>query len=450
MRAVTPAEFREDGEATTQPRGDAVTSRVQGLTESFAPSGPAADSDDSFAPWVYAAALAIWASSWNLQLSVLMRWSPVNPVWIGSIGVALCVVHRAGHPLRLPIAVTAPFALLVLGFLPGALRSSTQGYGQTKAFTLILVVLPVLCAAVLLLDNERARYCWVRVQVLVGGAVAVAAVFFNNAAQAHESGRFSLNGVDTITTARLVGGAVVVLLVAGLISFQRRWWALLLAGAGGAVVVHVGSRGPLLSILFAAVIVVLVARCLSGRRALPILVAGCGIAAAFLYARAGGGSGGARLTQSLETGFSDQARSQLLHDAVHVGFSSAWGIGWGNFPMYSRTAQEIENARGVAYAHNVFAETFVEGGVLALFAFAVFAALALHRLYRLSVSQTDTLVLGLALYWLLNAQFSSDVVGNRFMWITLASGLAAYVDRSRLRARPSQLAPPLHSDPASR
>jgi hypothetical protein len=89
--------------------------------------------------------------------------------------------------------------------------------------------------------------------------------------------------------------------------------------------------------------------------------------------------------------------------------------------------------------------------VLALLAFVVFAVLALLRLYRLSVSQTDTLVLAVALYWLWNAQFSSDVVGNRFMWITLASGLAAYVDSARLRASHAQLGgPPLHGDPTSR
>src|ERR1700709_1191794 len=78
----------------------------------------------SVAPWVYALSLAWWASSWNIRNSVLLAWSPVDPIWIGAGAVALCVVHRCGQPLRLPTAVTGPLVLLVLGFLPGALSSS--------------------------------------------------------------------------------------------------------------------------------------------------------------------------------------------------------------------------------------------------------------------------------------------------------------------------------------
>ena len=65
------------------------------------------------APWVYALSLAWWASSWNLRNSVLMAWSPVEPVWIGTAAVALCVVHRLGQPLRIDTAVTGPLLLLV-------------------------------------------------------------------------------------------------------------------------------------------------------------------------------------------------------------------------------------------------------------------------------------------------------------------------------------------------
>ena len=99
------------------------------------------------------------------------------------------------------------------------------------------------------------------------------------------------------------------------------------------------------------------------------------------------------------------------------------------------TAVEIANAQGVAYAHNAFAEAFSEGGVLALLAFGLVVVLALLRLQRLSSQPYEAVVLGTVVYWLLNAQVSSDLVGNRFMWISLACGLAAYADATRLRPR---------------
>jgi O-antigen ligase len=86
----------------------------------------------------------------------------------------------------------------------------------------------------------------------------------------------------------------------------------------------------------------------------------------------------------------------------------------------------------VAYAHNAFAEAFAEGGVLALLAFAVVVVLAVGRLWRLADHPQEAIVWGTAVYWVLNAMVSSDLVGNRFMWISLACGLAAY------RRSPSQ------------
>jgi len=126
------------------------------------------------------------------------------------------------------------------------------------------------------------------------------------------------------------------------------------------------------------------------------------------------------------------------------------GIGWGDFAQDSAIGHELANAQGVAYAHNAFGEAFSEGGVLALVTFSIVVVLALHRLWRLSDRPRDAIVWGTAVYWMLNALVSNDLTGNRFMWISLACGLASYADASRLRARPSRLrATPPPGDPAS-
>lgn len=154
-------------------------------------------------------------------------------------------------------------------------------------------------------------------------------------------------------------------------------------------------------------------------------------AAAFRYALADGGSGGRRIVESLESGLADKTRAHLLTDAFHLGMGHPLGIGWGDFAQESRAGREIANHQGVAYAHNAFAEAFSEGGVLALLAFLVVAVLALWRLQRLTLDRYDAVVFGTAIYWVLNAQVSSDFVGNRYMWVSLACGLASYVAKAR-------------------
>jgi hypothetical protein len=387
----------------------------------------------SVAPWAYALALAVWASSWNLRNSVLMSWSPVEPVWIGTAAVALCVVHRLGQPLRLDTAVTGPLLLLVVGFLPGAVLSSGEGYGPAKVATMVFVLLPVLCAATVLLDSSEARWRWAWAQGLVGGAVAVAALEFNDPARILQPGRFTLATVDTISSSRLVGAAVVVLLVLGLGSRRHGWWALPLAAGSGMVLVHIGSRGPLVAVILTLAIVVLTGRCFAGRRVLFVIL-GTGVtAAAYAYARLAGGTGGERIAKSLQDGLADDVRARLFSDAIHLGATSFGGVGWGEFAQHSDIGRQIANAEGVSYAHNVFAETFAEGGVLALLAFALVTAIALLRLRRLSQNLREAVVFATVVYWLLNAQVSSDIVGNRFMWVALACGVASYADGARSR-----------------
>ncbi len=267
----------------------------------------------------------------------------------------------------------------------------------------------------------------------MGGAVALGALEFNDPTRILQPGRFTLAAVDTISSSRLVGATVVVLLVVGLGSRRRAWWALPLAAGFGMVLVHIGSRGPLVAVVLTLAIVVLTGRCFAGRRALLVVFGGAVAVAAYVYARLAGGSGGARIVESLQSGLADSLRAQLLRDAIHLGSVSPAGIGWGDFALRSDTGGQIANDAGVAYAHNVFAETFSEGGVLALLAFGLVVVLALLRLRRLTTDPREAVVFATAVYWLINAQVSSDIIGNRFMWIALACGLASYADGRRLR-----------------
>lgn len=386
------------------------------------------------APWVYSLALAFWASSWNLRLSILMAWLPIEPTWFASGIVALCVVHRFGQPVRVQPAALWPLALLCVGFLPGALRSSGDGYGPSKLAAMLFILLPVVCAATLLLDSREARRTWLWAQVIVGVAVTAATLRFSDPTSLLEPGRYTLPTVDTIWAARLVGAAIVVLLLVGLAVPRRLRWTLPLAALAGIVLIRIGSRGPFLFVLVAIALVLLVGGCFARRRAWLLLAAGAVAVLSFLYAAAQGGSGGKRIAGSLQSGFTDPVRSRLVQDAFRLGEGNPLGVGWGDFAQNSFVGNQLANANGDSYAHNLAAEAFSEGGLLALICVLVVVLVGLLRLKRLSHDPYEAALLGAMLFWVLNAQVSSDVVGNRFMWITLASALSAFADGNVRRA----------------
>lgn len=371
----------------------------------------------------YAAALALWASSWDMRLSVLMAWMPVEPIHVGTFAVLLCAVHRCGQPWRPSPWLVGVLVLLVVGFVPGALRSSAYGAGPAKLEAMVFVLLPVVCAAMILLDSREARRAWVAVQALLGAMVALATVLTSHVSVL-EPGRFTLATVDTIATARPVGAAVVVMTLLAL-SARRRWWLLVPAALSAMVLVQVGSRGPLMFAMLSVLLVLLVGRSLSGRRlALTALalVAGLGV---YGYAVLDGGSGGVRLLSMIGSGLYDDSRLRLLETAWHLGQTHLLGVGWGDFAQASTVGAQAANSRGVSYAHNVFGEAFSEGGIPALVVLCLAALIALVRVQRLSSHRVDTVLLATLIYWLLNAQVSSDLVGNRFMWISIACGVAA-------------------------
>lgn len=378
------------------------------------------------ATWFYALSLAWWSSAWHLRNSLLMDWVPVEPLWVGALAVALCVVHRLSRPVAVPHAVLGPFALLVLAFLPGVLISPPEGYGPTKVSAMLVALLPVVAASLLLLDSERARVRWVWAQVVVGVVVALAAVEVDDPSQALSGQRLTLASVDTISTGRLIGAAVVALLIASLASPRSHWWAWPVALASGAVLVQVGSRGPLLAVVLSLLVVVLVSPYFRGRRRRPLLAVSTVAVASMAYALSGGGAGGRRIIDSVSGDLGDETRTRLLGDAWEIANQAPWGIGWGAFALRSDTGEAIANSQGAAYAHNVFAEVLVEGGFVALLALAAVVVLALTRSWRAATTPGATVVLGVLLFWILNAQVSADVVGNRITWLMLVCGLLSH------------------------
>lgn len=376
----------------------------------------------SFVVYLYGPVLALWAASWNFRLSVLLSWSPVEPVWLATGLFVLAVAHRLTRPVVVPPGVLLPLVLVTLSFLPGAIVAGDGGYAPEKIATLLLVILPAVMGAVLLLDSREALVSWLASLAVLGVVVAVACQVV---AGASPDSRLTLPTVETIATARPVGAACVVLLLAAFSSSGR----LLLAAAPTVlcvvVLVHIGSRGPAVYVIVSTLLAVLVCRYFRRHRRLALLGTAAAAAAAYGYALGDGGAGGSRIIGSARDGFSDEVRGELLRSALGLGLSHPWGIGWGEFGRLSPIGVEVANSQGVAYAHNLFAEAWAEGGVVALVGMVVLVVAAGRRILAQSRTVGGALLFGTFCYWLLNAQVSSDLVGNKFLWITLAAGLVA-------------------------
>jgi O-antigen ligase len=126
-----------------------------------------------------------------------------------------------------------------------------------------------------------------------------------------------------------------------------------------------------------------------------------------------GGSGLDRLESGVDSGRSDLYAQtwDIIREQPIV------GIGWGNFPLY---IFDYASDDGTLYPHNILLEVWMEGGILALLGFLVLSFFALIRAYRAALDRAwSSALFGLLVYALINALFSSDIVGNRLMWILI-------------------------------
>jgi O-antigen ligase len=146
-------------------------------------------------------------------------------------------------------------------------------------------------------------------------------------------------------------------------------------------------------------------------------------AAAFFVLRLLVGDGSSGLDRILDG--SDSGRSSIYADTVSLIIAHPLGIGWGNLAAY--LPQYVPVGSDTLYPHNLFLEMAVEGGWFALVMTVLLVATALVGALiavRLSNSLWPLVLLGVLAYNIMNSQVSSDVVGNRMMWLYLGFALA--------------------------
>lgn len=339
-----------------------------------------------------------------------------RPMTITAVVLVIAAVVAALVRARTVPREVLAVAALAWVFLPGASGFDATAYTDEKLTVELPLMLLCLVGAILLLRTERDRAWWLGAVVAFGALVAVLALLFPSTTG--YVGTVSLEGSSTISQGRAVGAAMVVLALYAVASHGRpRLWAVVGTLALGAATLQAGSRGPVIAALIAVLVVV--AASPQRGRGVRVVLAGAAVAlAAYLAFSADLVAG--RLLVFNDTSAAERRR--LWSDSLDVLTAHPGGIGWGNL-YYSLPAGSVPDVR--VYPHNVLLEVGTEAGWLALAGLVALLGVAWVRQRRAASTGVEAAMLGLLVFFLVNALVSGDVGDNRGLWVAVGAALVA-------------------------
>lgn len=339
---------------------------------------------------------------------------------LASMGIlALYFLSRIAKLGTAPVAVTAIIGFAVLT-LPAGLITEVSAISVQKVQGIVIAI--VLMLAPFLFRNVQwsvNRLIWL--VMLLAACVAIGTILFS---QPTSSGRMTVLGMNPIGVARFSGLLPLTLLafymgnpnvrVASLVAMMA------VATLGVLAVVTTGSRGPLIALAIASI--GLYAALLVRRRYHRALRISLFFILGALTLIVFSPSLSAQFTRVLT--FADSGRFELYMAALQMFEAQPFGIGWGGYgPALGFVSED-----SALYPHNIFLELLAEGGILAFLGFMPVVLVAFRNSLKSLIAQPSIgqhFVLALLIYTLINAQFSSDIVGNRLLWLSLGLAVAS-------------------------
>lgn len=382
--------------------------------------------------WFGAVMIAVLVFAGQLKETPALAWVPVDLTVLSAAFLAVAVVVSRVRMGKISGRIAVPVVLFFL-FLFGMANASLQGHSATKATILFTITLLLAGAPFYVLRTPEQRRVFLYTLVGIGLFTAASTLLTGSLANEY-SNRLALEGVDTIGTAQMVGAAALICFLA----IFRRGTAVirrLILLAAVAVMIYValssGSRGPVIGVALALVGALFLSpgfRPYRGRATVILVIVG-GVAT--WYAVNVGADGFTRIISLLsgEGDASTQARQSLWAEGWATIQQSPLGIGWGEY------------SSGVfTYPHNLIIEVGIEAGVIVSSLLVLYILVSLGRLAKLSKTIDMVPLLALLIFALFNAMVSSDINGNRLLWVMLSVAwvLAA---PARADAEPKALRP---------
>jgi O-antigen ligase len=347
---------------------------------------------------------------------------PVDPT-AASLGAVLLLVALSfiNHD-RIPGRPWVPAVMGFATFLPALLwTTGASDYSAEKSRTLFTTVFLCVAAPMVLIVSPRRRNAFVLAALVVG---LVTAGWLLASGSMSIGGRVTVGDANPIALGRLAATGFV---VAAVVALRRRGWvrliSVLAALTCAVAALSTGSRGPAVTGVLAIVVVSLMntrRRKIQIGMAVVVLMVGCWQAAVQFAPSSAmsrimtGDHGGAQST--------DQ-RERLLTEAIGVARDNPWGVGWGQLADHLDRAAYIVDQGSRQYPHNVLVEAAAEGGLLALGGLLVLLVVSAARLYA---GRSDMIGQALIALWIVaagSAMTSSDLIGNRMMWMMIGVGL---------------------------
>jgi hypothetical protein len=310
--------------------------------------------------------------------------------------------------------------LLVMGALivtaPGFVWAGDHLYATEKVNGLLTILLPlIVVVSILIRHPDDLRVFWMGVLTLAIIGVLVGFFEIVSGVDIGQRGSDNDGSLNPIAAGRL-GGTVIIAMFFGkirAIPFPAQA-GLVVCGAG--VLLGAASRGPLLALILAIGLTAAGYRAWRGKVALVAMAVGIAMTAGVgnLVLK----ESGDRLLDSGNDG-GGSGRSSLWALAFEKIQIFPQGVGWGQFSDRGTIGAPGE------YPHNFFLELGLEAGVIAMVTCILFVWFTFRMLWK-SMGDVGPMVFALVAFWLITAQFSSDMNGNRVFVVALFGSYAAF------------------------
>lgn len=327
-----------------------------------------------------------------------------------------------------------PLTFAFATFLPATIPTSEANpYSVQKVSALFTSILLVLAAPTILLITAQRRRIFLLVVTGIGFVLSAWLIVGGSTAV---SGRVQIDNGNPIALGRMTAVAFVTCAVAALgFRGRRRWVAVTGMAISAVATVSTGSRGPLAAAVIGVLLVVLLSRHHRSRlvtvAGLVSLTVAAGVAVSQFAPegsldRIGDATGGA----------SDAFRGHLISESLAVILAHPEGVGWGLLGDHLSSSARSATQGYTQYPHNVLLEVAAEGGLLALVGLIVLLWVSWRRMRTAAVTPVGQALLAVWVMSVVSAMTSSDVIGNRLMWMMIGIGIATPLVIRKMVATP--------------
>ncbi len=298
-----------------------------------------------------------------------------------------------------------------------SVRNSSHAY--TKNVQLFVLCVLLFAGARTLIRSESSRAALVRTLLIIGSVTSLAILVLGTLKQ----GRTTVGGGDPISLGRVCGLASVIFIAYALYSAnRRRVWCLVGALASLYATLLTGSRGPAL-VTAIAIISIFLRTGRQSRLLKSISVVALIFFAISAFAESSSTSPIARIFGEGASA-SDTQRSALVSGTWQLIANHPRGIGLGNLVLYLQPGAIVPSQGANQYPHNVLLEAAVEGGWISATLLTMLIVYSFRRALADATGVVGSAILGCWVVGIGSAMTSSDLTGNRLMWVMLGVSLA--------------------------